>query len=259
MQIPDIGPKLNKEINRLIKARVLPRRKYYFVSLFADSDGKFQYQTMSKWVGFTKEQPQREIREASLVNAINIRSYFKTKGEPAFVINTKDDLQLFILLIGGHGIIEEELAKKLIHSLLQPQTFSFTFDDGWVSTNSIPKEKFNRAADPKLRMKVLNRDKRRCMICGASPANNEHVELHLHHIIPFGVGGITDENNLITVCHTCHKGLYPEMDYSLFDIIGVRMFEKRLLSDSNPYKDKIQWNIYSSLRHSSEKKHKRKN
>lgn len=258
MRIPDIGPKLNKEIDRLVKARLLPKQKYYFISLFADSDGKFQYQTMSKWVGFTKEKPQREIREVSLVNAVKIRSYFKSKKEPAFVINTKDDLQLFMLLTGGHGIIEEKLARQFIHSLFQPQIFSFTFDDGWVSVDSIPKKKFNRAADPKVRMKVLNRDRRRCMICGASPANNEHVELHLHHIIPFGVGGITEENNLITVCHTCHKGLYPEMDYSLFDVIGVQMFEKRLLGDSNSYKYKIQWNIYSSLRHSSEKTHKGK-
>lgn len=253
METPDIALKINKEIGRLIKARLLPNHNYYCISLFADSDGKFQYQIMSRWVGFTQTKPQREIREASFVNAINIQNYFKSKGEPAFVINTKDDLKLFFLLTGGHGIIEEKLAKQFINSLLQPQIFSFTFDNGWISVDSIPKKSFNRVADPKLRMKILTRDGRKCMICGASPAKNEHVELHLHHIIPFGVGGITDEKNLITLCHTCHKGLQPEMDYSLFDLIGVQLFEKALLSESNSYKEKIQRNIYYSLLHSFEK------
>jgi hypothetical protein len=90
-------------------------------------------------------------------------------------------------------------------------------------------------------MKILNRDKRRCKICGASPANNEHVELNLHHIYPHGKGGLTEEENLITICRTCHKGLDPHIDLSLYASIGVRrVFEKEL---SEPYIKTLNRNI----------------
>lgn len=41
------------------------------------------------------------------------------------------------------------------------------------------------------------------------------VELHVHHAIPWGQGGITEEANLITLCKTCHDGLDPHYDQSL--------------------------------------------
>lgn len=64
-------------------------------------------------------------------------------------------------------------------------------------------------------MKVLKRDKNRCRICGRSPSDYEDVVLHVHHTRPWGKRGVTDINNLITLCHTCHNGLDPHEDQSL--------------------------------------------
>lgn len=38
---------------------------------------------------------------------------------------------------------------------------------------------------------------------------------------PWGVGGVTHDKNLITLCHTGHKGLKPHEDRELFGLIGA--------------------------------------
>ncbi|WP_375167086.1 MULTISPECIES: HNH endonuclease [unclassified Bradyrhizobium] len=68
-------------------------------------------------------------------------------------------------------------------------------------------------------MQVLTRDRRRCRICGRRPDDCEDVVLHVHHIRPWEKGGVTDLRNLITLCHTCHGGLEPHHDPSLFQYL----------------------------------------
>ena len=50
---------------------------------------------------------------------------------------------------------------------------------------------------------VLNRDNYTCQLCG-----KKHVRLEVHHIIFRSNGGTDDENNLITLCEACHKGIH---------------------------------------------------
>jgi hypothetical protein len=57
-----------------------------------------------------------------------------------------------------------------------------------------------------LRYRVLVRDKFRCVICGASPAKDGTVELHVDHIFPWSRGGQNTEENLRTLCFKCNLG-----------------------------------------------------
>jgi len=57
-----------------------------------------------------------------------------------------------------------------------------------------------------LRYKILSRDKFRCVICGASPAKDVGVDLHVDHIHPWSLGGQNVENNLQTLCSKCNLG-----------------------------------------------------
>lgn len=57
-----------------------------------------------------------------------------------------------------------------------------------------------------LRYKVLNRDKFKCVKCGASPATDPTCRLHIDHIIPFSKGGKTTLDNLQTLCENCNLG-----------------------------------------------------
>lgn len=58
----------------------------------------------------------------------------------------------------------------------------------------------------RLRWKVLQRDRFTCCGCGASPALNPGVELHVDHVKPYSKGGITALENLQTLCSTCNLG-----------------------------------------------------
>jgi hypothetical protein len=57
-----------------------------------------------------------------------------------------------------------------------------------------------------LRYRILCRDKFRCVICGASPAKNVGVELHVDHIHPWSRGGQNVEGNLRILCCRCNLG-----------------------------------------------------
>jgi len=57
-----------------------------------------------------------------------------------------------------------------------------------------------------LRYKVLNRDKFKCVKCGASPATDHSCKLHVDHRIPFSRGGKTALDNLQTLCQNCNLG-----------------------------------------------------
>ena len=62
--------------------------------------------------------------------------------------------------------------------------------------------------DPSLRLRwhVLQRDRFTCCACGASPANDPSVELHVDHVTPWSKGGESVLENLQTLCAKCNLG-----------------------------------------------------
>lgn len=64
----------------------------------------------------------------------------------------------------------------------------------------------SRNINARLRFKIMNRDNFKCCACGASPAKDPSVELHVDHIIPWSKGGETVEDNLQTLCSKCNLG-----------------------------------------------------
>ena len=62
--------------------------------------------------------------------------------------------------------------------------------------------------DPSLRLrfKVLQRDRFTCQACGASPATQAGVALHVDHITAWSNGGPTVLENLRTLCQSCNLG-----------------------------------------------------
>ncbi len=72
-----------------------------------------------------------------------------------------------------------------------------------------PAEKMHitqRFPNLRLRFRVLQRDNFKCCACGASPAKDLTVELHIDHIVPWAKGGETVEENLQTLCSKCNLG-----------------------------------------------------
>jgi hypothetical protein len=95
-------------------------------------------------------------------------------------------------------------------------------DTAWFSiTQHLPNTALQRAPSRKLRMQVLRRDGFRCVVCGRRPTDYVDVELHVHHVLPWGRHGPTAEENLIALCGTCHDGLDPHTEPRLRELAGL--------------------------------------
>ena len=84
-------------------------------------------------------------------------------------------------------------------------------DERPVSTSSDRNAKPARSRGPRdvgwrLRARVLVRDNCLCRMCGASPAKDPAVTLHVDHIVPWSRGGRTALENLQTLCERCNVG-----------------------------------------------------
>lgn len=140
------------------------------------------------------------------------------------------------MYIGGHCIIEKSLADRYFKSILAPSTTVKSYSDGFIDINALKQLQKNRAVEAKLRVRVFKRDKYKCKMCGRSPQDRTDVEIHAHHIIPWGEGGVTDVDNLITLCHTCHKGLYPHHDPEPYNFFRKGNFRKRSFKKRKLYR-----------------------
>lgn len=58
----------------------------------------------------------------------------------------------------------------------------------------------------RLRLRVLDRDGFRCVLCGRSPAILAGVQLHIDHVVPVSRGGRATAENLRTLCAECNVG-----------------------------------------------------
>jgi 5-methylcytosine-specific restriction endonuclease McrA len=64
-----------------------------------------------------------------------------------------------------------------------------------------------REVRPALRIKVLSRDRFRCVFCGRSPATHLNIhDFHIDHILAVVNGGKTTLDNLQTLCPDCNLG-----------------------------------------------------
>lgn len=82
-------------------------------------------------------------------------------------------------------------------------------DEASLSTDPVLNTKRHKTArdiNLRLRFKVLRRDNFKCCSCGASPAKDPGVELHVDHIFPWSKGGETVLENLQTLCSKCNGG-----------------------------------------------------
>ena len=131
-----------------------------------------------------------------------------------------DSLHTFHDTVNTVGqLVEKSLAESTIPSWLQPHVTVNVGHAGYCAPTLLPRGALVRAPHPKHRMRILKRDNYRCRVCGRSPNDHVDLELHVHHIRPWALGGATEDGNLVTLCHTCHNGLDPQYDYSLFSLI----------------------------------------
>jgi HNH endonuclease len=218
-------------IDEKLKTLRVPRdgALYYAMTLTADDHGKVTYAFDSGFDGFANKNPRVELRQPSLVTGEFVDNW-KIIGQPYIIINDRKEL-IFHLLGGGNALVEQSISENVYKRLLSSREVIRVGSVGMVGRSQAHKDALQRAPSPKLRMKIINRDGRRCRICGRSPENNSDIVLNVHHIRPWEHWGVTDTGNLITLCHTCHIGLEPHQDLSIFEYLEGSMEDlpKRML------------------------------
>ncbi len=75
-----------------------------------------------------------------------------------------------------------------------------------AAASSSPAKRTPRDPSLRLRFRVMQRDHFTCRSCGASPAKNPDVELHVDHVVAWSAGGETILENLQTLCDRCNLG-----------------------------------------------------
>lgn len=73
----------------------------------------------------------------------------------------------------------------------------------WWTPVIEPKKKF-RNVTASLKLKVLKRDRFKCVSCRLSPSIDPSIELQIDHIYPYSKGGSDDINNLQVLCKNCN-------------------------------------------------------
>ncbi len=90
------------------------------------------------------------------------------------------------------------------------KAFIVTMNGDTIETKQTNNEKNTtnnpRSINYRTRFKVMQRDDFKCQICGASPAMQAGVLLHVDHIVPVAKGGQATMDNLQTLCQKCNLG-----------------------------------------------------
>ena len=227
----DVDRDANWDVARRLKT-VDPEITYFAATLLGSDEGphmSFQSR-FAGWPDGGGPDKGVELRKAAQVYPDKMTRLWEELGQDWMVVTQPAQL-VYFLRFGGNALITEDIAREHFAEHVEPHEVVPQGGVGFVSYEPESRAVKERAPTKKQRMRILERDGFRCQLCGERPSDNEHITLHVHHIRPFGKGGLTIDENLITLCHTCHGGLDPHEKLSLFWLPGHsdRMLENESL------------------------------
>lgn len=126
---------------------------------------------------------------------------------------TKEDNKrdVDIIVVTTHS--QDDDSSKVLQELYDVLVASSTYRSATIQHHLLAVKsdescscKGSRNVNLRLRFRVMQRDNFKCCICGASPAKDPSVVLHVDHIIPWSKGGKTELDNLQTLCSNCNYG-----------------------------------------------------
>lgn len=109
-----------------------------------------------------------------------------------------------------------------------------TWNNGLRYKNTKPYKKKSpftrRRVSSTLKLAILKRDRYKCVLCGATPAVDPTVELHIDHIKPVAIGGRTTQWNLWVLCSKCNfsksDSYEPELYWFAARYLTEKFFER---------------------------------
>lgn len=205
-------------LNRL--RRIRDDRDYYALTIQLGRRGNIVWGAQTMWVGFSSRQPGWELRQASKVDPHWMaKAWDQVLHQGWIAVHNPLELAIFLRL-GGNALVDMRVANTWLPEVVGVRECVHD-TAGFSTTQHLPNTALRRAPSRKLRMQVLRRDGFRCVICGRRPADYVDVELHVHHVLPWGRHGPTAEENLVTLCGTCHEGLDPHTEPKLRELASL--------------------------------------
>lgn len=134
------------------------------------------------WTTIGRQPVYLEVDISKGISKFSVQTYQKRFG------TWNNALVAFVGYINGKDVSD---ANESIASEIKAQ----------IST-----KRTSRTINWRLRAQVLIGDNCICKMCGASPAKDSTVQLHVDHIFPWAKGGETVADNLQTLCMTCNIG-----------------------------------------------------
>jgi hypothetical protein len=201
------------------KEKIEAGANYYALEFSADDKGQVIVSGQTMWTGWADKECRVELRKGRLVDPHQMADLWIGWEMPFHVVNSGADF-LHWFLLGGHALVKQSIAEQVMTEQISSSPCVRTGMREFTGLESLPDTLFHPAPTRKQRMAILKRDDYRCRICGRRPDRNVDIELHVHHIRPHAKGGATHEDNLITLCATCHGGLDPHYEVSLFSLLN---------------------------------------
>ncbi len=165
-------------------------RPYIRVSGRKISDDAILQEIERIWVKLGRQPTVTDIKNG--ISLYSLNTYTRHFG------SWRNALRTFVEYINGENVSWEE--EPIFEEAVAPNRISINYPE-------LPyKHKTAREPNLRLRFMVMQRDNFKCCICGASPAKDPSVELHIDHIKPWSRGGETTIDNLQTLCSKCNLG-----------------------------------------------------
>ena len=194
-----------------------PDTSYYAATLLKTGTGEM-LGFFSRWAGLSEEYSLDkgiELRRAVPVDPEKYSQLWEEQDQGWIVVN--GDLGILVFFgVGGHAFIAEDIAREYFALDLEPHPVVPNGGVGYRHYDPKSREVTNRRLRPQQKKRIRDRDGHQCKKCRKRQSEFPEIELQAHHIRPFAQGGLTIDENLITLCSECHQGLVPHFQPDLF-------------------------------------------
>jgi HNH endonuclease len=176
-------------------------QEYFALTLTASDDGKLCWGMDSCFAGVGSRRGF-ELREACLVYPDKMAFLWESVGQPWLSVEGPTQFALFLRL-GGNALVEAETAREWLEDVIAPHEVAPNSLAGFRWLDTVDRTALRRRPTKGLGGYVRRRDDHRCALCGST------TDLRLHHVRPWADGGLTEEENLLTLCRECEESLEP--------------------------------------------------
>lgn len=177
---------------------------YFALTLTTSEDGRLIWEAQTRWAGSSPSRPLWEVREASPVDPAIMTEHWDHLEQPWRAVHDPRELLAWVAS-GGHALVEVDLARMMLPTIVGPRECAPDGPTGFLTASSLTDAQLRHRPTRGTSKKVRRRDEDCCRRCGRG---RRDAQLSQHHVQQHSLGGLSQTNNLVTLCEHCH----PEMD-----------------------------------------------